>query len=335
MPPLSANESRALVNDILREARVPPSSPQIVVKRADGNPLFLEELAYTLLERGPDSGASLIPETLQATLLARITHQGDQARELMCTASVLGREFPKELLRALWPAPAHLDPLIRTLKAHELLHEWAHEGHSYVSFRHQLLRDVAYETLDPARQALLNGQAAEALEAMYADRLADAYDQIAHHYARSHFADRAVRYKSLAADAAIRAYSLEEALTMIQEAAAQLDRLPAGPDRDREAVRLAQQQAHPLILLGRIVEGLDVLRRHDGIVERLDDPRLAGPHLFWTALCECLVGDLAPARQHARRGLEAAQRAGDTSTTGARSSCWRSTPTGRVTRSKA
>ncbi len=153
------------------------------------------------------------------------------------------------------------------------------EGVLYV-FKHALTQEVAYESLLTIRRQTLHAAAGRALEALYADRLEEAYDRLAYHYARTDEADKAVTYLSRLAEKAARSYAHAEALTALQEALSHVEHLLGG-GQDRLVLELTLRQAHSLYYLGRFPESVELLLREQERLERFQDPTLAGPYYFW------------------------------------------------------
>ena len=113
LEPLDAAAGARLLGAVLRERALPASVVHTILKKAGGVPLFVEELAKTVLDavldlnRTPNSFEALtIPATLQNSLMARLDLLGE-AKELAQIGSVIGREFSDAMIRAI--APDHLD----------------------------------------------------------------------------------------------------------------------------------------------------------------------------------------------------------------------------------
>jgi len=140
---LTEPESHVVVEAILRDAKLPEDLVGTILSKAEGNPLFLEELTQTLLER-PDVS---VPDTLQGVLMARVDRLPEDHKRLLQTASVLGREFPLTLLTAVWDQPGTLASLLADLRRWELLHEEPTAEDSLYFFRHVLTQEAVYQTL--------------------------------------------------------------------------------------------------------------------------------------------------------------------------------------------
>jgi DNA-binding NtrC family response regulator/tetratricopeptide (TPR) repeat protein len=315
LQPLAAPDSLALVTSVLQDQAVPESLTRVILDRAEGNPLFLEELTLAMAGAGEGSTALTVPATIQDVLLARISRLPDEPRWMLQTASVLGREVSRRLLRAVWAGPSAVEPHLRELTRLEFLYEQADGDEPVYVFKHALTWEVAYASLLPGRRRDLHAATGRALEALYADRLDEIQERLAHHYARAEDAVKALPALVRVAERAVRGYAHAEAVTILREAMALADRLPAGA-RDRTLVDLALREARSLYFLGGFRESLHRLLRHEDRVEGLRDPALAGPYAFWVGHTYSHLGDHERAERAARRAIAEAERCGDTATLG-------------------
>src|SRR5262249_18686969 len=138
VPPLSAPDSVQVVQAVLQLDTVPPPLVEALLAKAQGNPFFLEELAQTLVEQDAGQGAPTsqasrppsslmdlqLPPTVQAVLAARIDRLAPEAKRLLQTAAVIGREVPVPLLQAITDLPVTaLQQGLVHLQAAEFLYE--------------------------------------------------------------------------------------------------------------------------------------------------------------------------------------------------------------------
>jgi len=316
LPPLAPVESRELVMNVL--ARRVADLADVVVRRAEGNPFFLEELPRGIAESAADSPTA-VPETVQGVLMARIDRLADEPRRLLQTASVLGREFSLRLLEAVWSAdPA---PHLAELKRLEFIHDAPAFDEPRCAFKHALIQDVAYDSLRSRRRVALHATAATALESLYAGRLEQVYDRLAHHWSCTDRAELAVEYLSRFAEQAARGYAHTEASDALRAALERVDLL-AEAGRDRGRVELVLGLVSSLYFLGGFRESLDLLTREEPRVRRIADPALAARYWFARAHTHSHLGDSARhgdhllASRYAARALADARRAGDLATVG-------------------
>jgi predicted ATPase/class 3 adenylate cyclase len=223
LDPLSDDETLQMAAKLLEVDELAPALRQFVLRRAEGNPFFVEELARYLREHdlvvsGAD-GATLrrelaegeVPATVHDLLTARIDRLPEPLKRALQLASVLGREFSLSLVQALAeggedPKP-HLDELVRL----ELLHEKDLFPDLTYRFGHLLIQQVAYQGLLLRARAELHARAGAALEQLAAGRADEVLQQIAEHYARSGERERAVAFLVRAGDRWLSLFAYAEA----------------------------------------------------------------------------------------------------------------------------
>ena len=172
LAPLGGRESAELADALLSRGNVPPAQLTPVLERAEGNPLFLEEIVQALRE-----GCSLdgIPETLQALIAARIDGLAADEKRLLQSAALVGRIFWQGALASLTP-DLEVAALLDGLCSREFL---LREERSTISddiafrFKHGLIRDVAYGGMSKARRAEEHQAFAASVEDRARDELAD------------------------------------------------------------------------------------------------------------------------------------------------------------------
>jgi tetratricopeptide (TPR) repeat protein len=314
LQPLSPEDSLTVVSALLPAPATPGPLARRIVDKAEGNPFFLEELARTVGEQGA-SGEAAVPDTIQEVVEARIHRLPDEPRRALQAAAILGREASVRLLRALWEGPGDPEPHLRTLTRLEFLYDKPAGDEPVFVFKHALTREVARETLPPARRQALHAAAGRALETFYADRLETVHDRLAYHYAKAKQADKAVLYLTRFAEKAAQTYAHVEAVAALEEALDHATRLPT-EERDAQQLELVLRQAHSLALLGRFEDTLALLRRAEPRLQRLASATVAGPFYFWLAHTHSYLGDHEQAAVSARRAIEAATQANDEGTLG-------------------
>jgi class 3 adenylate cyclase/tetratricopeptide (TPR) repeat protein len=314
LPPLSEADSLALVAAVIASTRVPDELARVILDRASGNPLFLEELARAVAEQGDLAATRSVPDTLRALLSARMDRLPAAPKRLLQTAAVLGREFQRGLLETVWDGPgsvaAHLAELARLDFVHELR---AGNAPSY-AFNHALTQEVAYESLLTPQRHALHEAAARSLESGDETRMARAWERLAYHWTRTAHSDKAVEALRRVAARAMAAYANAEAVVALREAETHAARLP--DDRDRVTLELVLERSQAQFLLGQLQESLEDLRGRAELVERVADPSLTAQYHFRVASALGVLGDSPGAIVEAERALTEARRAGDGGTEG-------------------
>ena len=121
--PLSSQDSLRVVHSVVDSQKLPEPLARVIVEKAEGNPLFLEELARAVGDQTDRSPSLSMPDTIQGVLQARIDRLTDAPKRVLQTASVIGREVPLKWLRAVWETPGSLDVHLLDLKRQEFLYE--------------------------------------------------------------------------------------------------------------------------------------------------------------------------------------------------------------------
>jgi class 3 adenylate cyclase/tetratricopeptide (TPR) repeat protein len=306
---LTARDSQSLIDAVLRRSKLPENLARIVLEKAEGNPFFLEELTRSILEDASWTDVS-VPDTIQGVLMARIDRLPEEHKRLLQTASVLGREFTPDLLTAICEQPGTAMALLADLRKWEFLYEAPGMERPVYFFKHALTQEAVYQSLLTGRRQSLHLAAGRALEALYADHLADVYDSLVYHFPKAGDAEKSVQYLSLFAQRAARGYAHAEAAKALREAIEHAQRLP--PERkDRAVTEMILQLAESLLPLARFSETLELFLRHGETVARLADPSLAGRYFFWLAHTYSYLGNQEEAARNAQLAAEAAALCGD------------------------
>jgi class 3 adenylate cyclase/tetratricopeptide (TPR) repeat protein len=287
---LSPEESRAIVRAVVAPPHGSEDLTRSILAKAEGNPLFLEELGRAAAEhRGLRAGDPL-PETIQDVLGARIDGLAPAAKRVVQAAAVLGREVSLRLLEAVADRPEDLDETLRELTQREFLYERAGPSEPVYVFKHGLIQEVAYATLLEGRRAELHGRAAQALEALYERRIDEVVEVLAHHFGRSDHAEKAVDYSILAGEKAQRRWANTEALAHFEAALARLDRLPESGANALRRVDAVLRQGEVRFAVGQHSEQRALLEAIGPLVDRVADPPRRATWHYWMGFLHSLTG---------------------------------------------
>jgi tetratricopeptide (TPR) repeat protein len=221
--PLEADAARSLVVSA-RETALAPHVTAALVQRAQGNPLFLGELAAAA-RAGADLDA--LPDTVEALLIARIDMLAPAERRLLRRAAVLGARFPLQWLAGMLEQPeSELRASLARLRDFLTLQP----GSELVRFRHALQREAAYETLPYAQRRAMHARAGELIEGQLGESANSTADILGLHFLRANEYERAWHYGRMAADQARDRFAPADAAKLYHraiEAARALPSLPA------------------------------------------------------------------------------------------------------------
>ncbi len=231
LAPLSAEETRTLVGNLVGRRDLPVGLREAIDHKAEGNPFFVEEVIRALVDRGglvPDERGGwqisekaqeiTIPDTLQGVIMGRIDRLDEELKQVLRLAAVIGRSFFYRVLRSLSEAERRLDDDIATLRSLELVREKAREPELEYIFKHALVQEATYESILLQRRKALHGKVAATIEDLFADRLEEFYGLLAYHYTKAEDWEKAQEYLLKAGDQAGRVAADAEALEHYEQA---------------------------------------------------------------------------------------------------------------------
>jgi class 3 adenylate cyclase len=217
--------------------------------RAEGNPLFIEQLTAVVSERSTEPAGPL-PTTIRGIVTARLDALPPGERSVLLDAAVVGRVFWRGALVESADDPERLSELLSALEQRDLIRREtvsAIEGDPQFVFKHVLIRDTAYEMLPRAHRRQRHADVATFLEGQ-TDEFGEAAVQLARHWREAGRDERAVQYFTLAAEHAGRGWAKELAVTLYREA---LQLVPeSDPELRRELRRrltVAYQSGYHLV----------------------------------------------------------------------------------------
>jgi class 3 adenylate cyclase/tetratricopeptide (TPR) repeat protein len=220
---LSETEAIAMAGRVLGTDDFPAELKTALMDKAEGVPLFVEEVTKTLLDLGVlrREGAGYrmvkqinqadIPDTIQGIIMARLDRLGEDGKRTVQLASVIGRQFMHRLLERVAGFSEKLDGLLRELKQLEIIYEQGLLAEPGYVFKHAVIQDVAYNSLLLQRRKELHQAVGLAIAELYPDRLTDHYGELAHHFALAENWTQAFEYSVLAGDRAAHAFANTEA----------------------------------------------------------------------------------------------------------------------------
>jgi class 3 adenylate cyclase/tetratricopeptide (TPR) repeat protein len=264
LEPLDAAQARELAERLLRErgSAVVPEVAARLGDTAEGNPLFIEELAASLVER---AGGSLdeLPTTVRGIIAARLDGLPPEERGVVLDASVLGKIFWRGVLERLGSGNGRLADILDSLEARDFVRREPSsrlEGDEEYSFKHILIREVAYSTLPKAVRRERHAAVAQLIEEFTGTRIGASASILAHHWEQAGELEKAVDYMIAAARDAARAWAKAEAVALYSRA------LELLPDDDERGPRVRLERAGALIQAGEMKAAIPEL---DPLIEEL------------------------------------------------------------------
>ena len=216
LAPLNPAEAEELAELLL--GQVERERISTLAETAEGNPLFIEQLAATVAEGSAAKGS--LPTTVRGIVAARLDALPPAERSLLLDAAVVGKVFWRGVLERMRDGEEELSELLGALERRDLITRETTsmiEGEQQFSFKHVLIREVAYELLPRARRQERHARAAEFIEQSTAE-LGEAGAATARHWRDSGDPERAIVYFVRAAEQAERGWAKDQAAILYREA---------------------------------------------------------------------------------------------------------------------
>jgi len=231
LAPLTTADSRTLLEGLLG-TDVPPRLHELVLTRTEGNPLYMEEVVRSLVAVGAiarDEAAGgwrmrasveqiRIPDTIQGVIMARVDRLGEDVKQVLKLAAVIGRSFFYRVLDGLAETDRDLKTRLAELQDVELIRERRRLPELEYIFKHALVQEATYASILVERRRQIHQRVAESVEELFRDRIEEFYGVLAHHYAEAEVWEKAQGYLFKAGDQAGRVAADAEALAHYRRA---------------------------------------------------------------------------------------------------------------------
>lgn len=317
----------AIAEGLCEGRSLPQRLIDIIAERADGVPLFVEELTRTVLESGmlrqeedryvmvaPLADLS-IPNTLRDSLAARLDRH-PETREIVQIAACIGREFEHWLLCAVANRPpSDIDAALETLQKTEIITRRGVPPEAIYSFRHALVRDAAADSLLKSRLRQIHERIARTIEKVVPEFAETRPELLAHHFTQAQCIAEACSYRQKAGQLALAASGNLEAIGEFNTALGLIGLLPPSPARDRQELDINVALAIALTLTyGYAAPEVEAAYAQAmRVCERLSDDARSFPIVYGFWRFHLLRADYASARALSTTLLSMAERSDDRS----------------------
>ncbi len=320
---LSKKASAELVQAILQEGQAVTELRELILDKAAGNPLFMEELTCALLQNGSigrkDDQYVLtcrtsdiqVPDTIQEIISTRMDRLEENLKRTMQVASVIGRDFAFRILQTITGMREELKSYLMNLQGLEFIYEKRLLPELEYIFKHALTQEVAYNTLLLRRRKEIHERIGNAIEGLYPDRLGEFYEVLTYHYSRSDNHEKACRYSRLSAEKALRSYANWEAFRFYKEAMRSLDKLPDTEQNRKVKIKVCLAIDSPIRLLSYPEDSFTILENGEKLARDLGDERSLASLCSSMAFYYTLHGKPAQALECVEKAFESAKQLQD------------------------
>lgn len=294
-----------------------------IVAKAQGNPLFLEELVQSLAETGSfegepgdyrlskPAGQIEIPQTIHTVLAARIDRLDGLPKTLLQTSAVVGADVSIALLSGMLEVPAaKLSGHLKQLEEADFLRRVKRVGSEY-SFKHELIREVAYGTMLLGTRRSLHAKAVATIESRFGDRLDEHIDRLADHAFLAGLWEKAAPYQLRSCRRAVRRGANQDAIGIYHRGLETLSHWPASAAKIRAEIDFRLIVVIALEPLGKHRLIADVLREARELDDPSNDPIRNAAVNCQLAVALWRIGEHDHAMEAAKAASSIAQRVGD------------------------
>jgi len=322
--PLESDGAESLLDALLGPDPGLAPLKRLLAERTAGNPFFLEESIRALAEVGAlvgtrgayRPGGSLtsvhVPTTVQPVIAARIDRLSPAHKQLLQAATVIGTSLPFPLVKEIAELPDdELRQGLAFLQSAGFLYAASLFPEPEYAFEHALTHEVAYESLLHERRRTLHSRIMTASETLYADRLAEHMERLAHHALRGEVWDKAVSYCYQAGAKAAAKSAHAEAVARFTEALSAIERLPQSGKVMTQAIDLRFSLRTSLSPLGEFHRSFELLREAETIATTLNDQARLARVFTFKALYYWSTGQQDRTLEAAEQALATAQSVGE------------------------
>lgn len=302
--------SEAMVKTIMGDRALSSEIIGQIAERSDGNPLFVEELAKSVVETVEATGRSPlqaleVPTTLQDVLLARLDRLGP-ARATAQLGAVLGREFTYEMLQAVGVFDDDtLQQTLPKLVETELVYQRGLGAQARYTFKHALIHDAAYQSLLRRTRQQYHHQTVRTLEERFPETKETQPELLAHHYTEAGLGEQAIAYWQAAGQKAIARSANVEARRHLEMGLELLKALPESPERQQRELALQMTLGVPLMATkGFAAPEVESAYAHAReLCQQLGESARLAPVLWGLSGFHLVRGELLLGQELAERGV--------------------------------
>jgi class 3 adenylate cyclase/tetratricopeptide (TPR) repeat protein len=328
---LGTPSSIQLIQAILEGDEIAPEIKELILARASGNPLFIEEFTHMLLENGTikceghcyfmaDRVSDIdVPDTIQGLIAARIDRLEDNIKRTMQVASVIGRDFAYKILQSITGMNEELKSYLLNLQGLEFIYEKRLFPELEYIFKHALIQEVTYFSLLTARRKELHRKVGRAMEEQFGERLSEYSNIVGEHFLRGEDWEHAYIHLNRAGDDALRLYAHSEARTHFRNSLKALDNLDDTEKNIRRRVDTIIRLTVSSWLTDPADMSLERLNQAERLIASISDPEERSPEdalrlarvQFWIGRAYYQRGDMREALGYYKQVLPVAQQAAD------------------------
>jgi class 3 adenylate cyclase/tetratricopeptide (TPR) repeat protein len=301
---LSPSEAKQMLESLLKTENIPGDLIPVVLDKAEGNPLYVEELVNSMIESGTltrDNGRWKIKgainglelsSTIHGVITARLDRLDNKAKRVLQEASVIGRAFLYEILKRITELRNGIDEYLNGLERLDLIRAKSLRPYMEYIFKHALIQEVTYNGLLRTHRKEIHLRVAMVMEQLFQERLPEFYETLAYHYRGGGSLEKALDYLVRSGEKSLSRFSLEEAHQYFKEAYDILSGKILAKKDDRIFFTDLLIKWTPVFNYRcAYSELIDLLKVHEPLASSLDDKERLGMFYSWLGLALWGGGD--------------------------------------------
>ena len=291
---LSPPEAQSMVKSLLKTESIPLALQRLIQDKVEGNPFYIEELINSLVDseilicgdKGwkitRPMGRNEISVTINGVISGRIDHLEKETKRILQEASVIGREFPYEIIAQITDSKYHIDRCLKDLERLDFINAKDNQPRVDYMFKHGLTQEVVYNTLLKSDRRKVHEKIALKMEEFFEDRKMEFAETIAYHFLLGNSSDRSTKYLIMSGEKSFNRYSLEESHEYFSQAYKIIEGKNRKTKKDQETlIELLIKWAEPLHFRGDYAKLCEIFYEHEHIAITIDDKEKLGMFYNW------------------------------------------------------
>jgi class 3 adenylate cyclase/tetratricopeptide (TPR) repeat protein len=221
--------SLVLIENLLQKVHLPEKVNDLIIKKSEGNPFFIEEILRSFIDQGiiefennefqvtDKIDQANIPESINEVILSRVDKLDEKTKELLRTASVIGRNFYFKVLEEAADTIGELDQRLQYLKDVQLINEGGQKDEIEYLFKHALAQQATYDSILKESRKDLHLKIARSIEKVFNENLHEFYGSLAQHYEMAEDLEKTENYLFLAGKESLKSGAPSEALSYFRK----------------------------------------------------------------------------------------------------------------------
>ena len=300
---LSNESSVELVSAVLGDSSVTEDLEQLILDQSAGNPLFIEEFIYALMEHEaiekhrnqihmrPEFDSIKIPDTIHGIVAGRMDKLDVNLKRILQVASVIGRNFEYRILQTVIGMDDELRSNLYNLQSLEFIYEKELFPELGYAFKHALIQEVAYDSLLLKKRIEIHSKIGLAIEYLCAANLGKYIEILAYHFTHGQDYPKAFQYLKQAGKRAEDNFSHREAYIFLKKALEIFNRLSKPQKIIQEKLDTLNLMRRPIAMLGHPKGSLKILKEGTRIARELGDQKSLSRYYNDMSILHTVRGD--------------------------------------------